>query len=95
MPHIEEAIATVHAVETATSASVPLKVEISLVIPVMNEEQNIRLLYEKLSTQLSELGKPFEVIFVDDGSTDNTFTVLKQLYEENRGAVRVIRFRRN
>lgn len=95
MPHIEEAIATAHAVETATSASVPLKVEISLVIPVMNEEQNIRLLYEKLSTQLSELGKPFEVIFVDDGSTDNTFTVLKQLYEENRGAVRVIRFRRN
>lgn len=95
MPHIEEAIATAHAVETATSTIASPKIEISLVIPVMNEEQNIRLLYEKLSAQLNQLGKPFEIIFVDDGSTDKTFTVLKQLHEENRGVVRVIRFRRN
>lgn len=95
MPQTEDAIAVSHAVEATLPVCTPQKIEISLVIPVMNEEQNVRLLYERVSAQLIELGKPFEIIFVDDGSTDGTFEVLKQLYEENRGLVRVIRFRRN
>ena len=73
----------------------PAEVAISIVVPVMNEQQNIRLLYEKLSTQLDLLGERYEVIFVDDGSTDGTFKELKALHAEHRGVVRVIRFRRN
>ncbi len=76
---------------TLTAADVAL----SVVVPVMNEEQNVEMLYEKLSTKLKTLGYTYEVIFVDDGSTDGTFNVLKRLYIENKGVVHVIRFRRN
>jgi glycosyltransferase involved in cell wall biosynthesis len=96
MPHIGEFISAENpTVSPSVPASAASKIAISVVVPAMNEEQNIRLLYEQLSTQLLGLGKPFEVIFVDDGSTDQTFAVLKQLHEENPGVVRVIRFRRN
>jgi glycosyltransferase involved in cell wall biosynthesis len=71
------------------------QVAISIVIPVMNEDQNVRPLYEKLTAQLDSLGKSNEVIFVDNGSTDNTFTELMKLHDEFSGVVRVIRFRRN
>jgi glycosyltransferase involved in cell wall biosynthesis len=68
---------------------------LSIVIPVMNEEQNVRLLYEKLSAQLNSLGQSYEVIFVDDGSTDGTYAELKKLHTEFQGLVRVVRFRRH
>ncbi len=71
------------------------KVAISFVIPVMNEEQNIAPLYEKLAKQLEELGQSYEIIFVDDGSTDRTFAEVKKLHDEHPGVVRVICFRRN
>src|SRR5713226_5822752 len=70
-------------------------VAISIVVPVMNEQQSVRPLYEKLSAQLDELGQGYEVIFVDDGSTDNTFKELKALHDEHPGIVRVTQFRRN
>ena len=95
MPQIKEVVSASSEAQPEMPAEATQNVAISIVVPVMNEEQNIRLLYERLSAQLIELGKPFEVIFVDDGSTDNTFAVLKQLHAENRGIVRVIRFRRN
>lgn len=71
------------------------EVALSIVIPVMNEELNVRPLYEKLVEQLNSLGKSYEIIFVDDGSTDSTFKELKQLHDEHNEIVRVIRFRRN
>ncbi len=95
MPQIKEILSESPELHEVMSDAAAQKVEISIVVPVMNEERNVRLLYETLSPQLNELGKCYEVIFVDDGSTDGTFEVLKQLYEENRGVVRVIRFRRN
>lgn len=73
----------------------PQEVALSIVIPVMNEEQSVRPLYEKLSSQVEQLGKRYEVIFVDDGSRDGTFAELKRLHDEHPDIVRVIRFRRN
>ncbi len=52
---------------------------LSVVIPVHNEEENIPPLLEGLSKTLTALGKPFEVIIVDDGSTDGTLARLKEL----------------
>jgi glycosyltransferase involved in cell wall biosynthesis len=71
------------------------EVALSIVVPVMNEQENVRLLYEKLAIQLDQLGKRYEIIFIDDGSTDGTFAELKKLYDEYPGRVHVIRFRRN
>jgi glycosyltransferase involved in cell wall biosynthesis len=81
--------------ETLTRGAATQQLALSVVVPVMNEEQNVRLLFEKLSDQIGLLDKSFEVIFVDDGSTDNTFDELVKLREENKGIVRIIRFRRN
>lgn len=80
---------------SAPSSAMQQNIEISITIPLMNEEQNIRNLHNKISKELNELKCTYEVIFVDDGSTDNTFEVLKQLHEENPETVCVIRFRRN
>src|SRR5438874_11788097 len=70
-------------------------VAISVVVPVLDEEQSIKPLFEKLSAQLNSLDKNYEVIFVDDGSTDKTFVEVKKLHDEHPDIVRVIRFRRN
>jgi glycosyltransferase involved in cell wall biosynthesis len=81
--------------ESSILASPSQDIAISVVVPVMNEEQNVRPLYEKLSAQLNALGQHYEIIFVDDGSTDKTFLALKALHADHAGTVRVIRFRRN
>jgi glycosyltransferase involved in cell wall biosynthesis len=95
MPQIEEITSALAEPESSLEASSSQKVALSIVVPVMNEEQNIRPLFQKLSDQLNSLGQNYEVIFVDDGSTDKTFRELKTLHEEHPGTVRVIRFRRN
>jgi glycosyltransferase involved in cell wall biosynthesis len=70
-------------------------VAISVVVPVMNEEQSVRILYDRLSAQLEKMEKSYEIIFVDDGSTDHTFAEIKKLHDEYPNIVRAIRFRRN
>lgn len=51
----------------------------SVIIPVFNEEQNVDKLHKEVFEALSELKKPFEIIFVDDGSTDGTYQKLSKL----------------
>jgi len=72
-----------------------MSIEVSIIITIYNEEENIRLLYNELSEVLKELGKNYEIIFVDDGSSDSSFKILKELYEGGDGRIKVIQFRRN
>lgn len=67
---------------------------LSVVIPAYNEEENVPILYEKLKKVLDSLGEDYEIIFVDDGSTDGTYQRLKQLAEKD-SRLKVIRFKRN
>jgi glycosyltransferase involved in cell wall biosynthesis len=68
---------------------------LSLVIPLLNEAENLGPLYERLSDALREVGQPYEVIFVDDGSTDASGAILEDLFRSDAPHVRVIQFRRN
>lgn len=68
--------------------------EISIVIPVFNEEDNILSLYAELSKTLQGLNLGYEIIFVDDGSTDSSFEILQGLAKKDE-RVKVIQLRRN
>jgi len=68
------------------------KPDLSIIIPVYNEEGNIAELYEKLCSILSVLNETYEIIFVDDGSIDNTFREIKAIQDNN---IRIVRFQRN
>ena len=67
---------------------------ISIVIPIHNEEPSILPLYDRLTAVMESLGRQYEVIFVDDASTDNSFEVLSNLVETDAG-MKVVRLRRN
>jgi glycosyltransferase involved in cell wall biosynthesis len=67
---------------------------ISIVVPLFNEEENIRTLYARLTDVLDRQGEPYELIFVDDGSRDQTSTILDEVYEAD-SRVCVVRLRRN
>lgn len=68
--------------------------EISVVIPLYNEEQSLRELEQGIRESLTALGLSYEIVFVDDGSQDGSFGVIEALHRE-RPAVRAIRLRRN
>ena len=67
---------------------------LSIVVPVYNEEDNVRLLFEKIQTVCEAIGDAYEVLFVDDGSQDKTFAVLSELSKQKPQLV-VIRFQKN
>ncbi len=67
--------------------------ELSVVIPVFNEEENIPVLYDELKESLKDI-KDYEIILVDDGSMDGTFKVSRQLHEKDK-QFKVIKFRKN
>lgn len=69
-------------------------VDISVVIPVLNEEKNIEELSKQLKKPLDALRRSYELIFVDDGSTDNSFSILERLHKIDP-KVKVIQFRKN
>lgn len=68
--------------------------EISLVIPVYNEEENLPVLHGEILRTMEGVGRPWEVLYVDDGSTDTSPTILGGLSRQDP-RVRVIRQRRN
>ena len=68
--------------------------EISVVIPMRNESPNAERLYRELTSSLTAFGRTYEIVAVDDGSTDDTFELLARLQAMDP-RVRVIRFRRN
>ncbi len=70
------------------------RLDLSVVIPIYDEAASLAALHARLSATLQELGKSYEVIYVDDGSRDGSAPLLRQLYQQDR-AVRVIRFNRN
>jgi glycosyltransferase involved in cell wall biosynthesis len=67
---------------------------ISIVVPVYNEEESLEALFAELLQVLPTLSKEYEIIFVDDGSTDASLPILKSFVKKN-SAVRVFSFRRN
>jgi glycosyltransferase involved in cell wall biosynthesis len=66
----------------------------SVVVPFYNEQENIPPLYMKLTEVMDSIGDPYELVFVDDGSKDDTFKVLSEIYEHDR-RVNLVRLRRN
>src|SRR3989344_7835962 len=67
---------------------------LSIVIPAKNEQGSVEILYLELLEVLKTLDKSYEIIFVDDGSTDNTFNILKELQRKDRN-IKVVKLRGN
>ncbi len=68
---------------------------VSIVIPVYNEVENLERLHRRLQEALQHLPHPWEVVYVDDGSTDGSHRVLERLAGEDPDHVRVVFLRRN
>lgn len=73
-----------------TLAALSTQMQISVVVPVFNEAENVAALHREIIKTCHENGYLFEIIFIDDGSTDNTYHCLKQL-----SPIKIIRFRKN
>jgi glycosyltransferase involved in cell wall biosynthesis len=67
---------------------------LSVVIPLYNEEENVQLLHESLRNALEPLGQEYEILFVDDGSTDRTLPILEEIQAKDNNTV-VLSLRRN
>ncbi|NJO84510.1 MAG: glycosyltransferase family 2 protein [Blastochloris sp.] len=88
--------------EPARSAASPLHLSVaatpapylSVVIPVMNEEESLPRLYERLTDALEVIGCSYELIMIDDGSRDRSFAIMRELAQQD-ARLRVVRFRRN
>lgn len=70
------------------------QIEISVVVPVYNEEGNLPVLIPALVEVLKNLGRSYEMIFVDDGSSDESRRILKEMASEH-ASLRILRFKEN
>lgn len=69
--------------------------KLSLVVPCYNEEQNVALFYEAATNVFDAEGYDYEMVFVNDGSADNTLGELKKLHSESPHNIRIVSFSRN
>ena len=72
-----------------------MKPELSIVIPVYNEEAGLAKLFERLYPALDKLGLPYEIVFVNDGSRDQSATILADRFRERPDVTRVVLFNGN
>lgn len=70
------------------------KKKLSVIVPLFNEEENVPLLYQKLKYALANLALLHEIIFVDDGSTDGTYKLLKELKLSDK-EITIVKFKEN
>jgi undecaprenyl-phosphate 4-deoxy-4-formamido-L-arabinose transferase len=68
---------------------------LSVVIPVYNEQENLPALFLRLSAVLDKVGKPYEILYTNDGSRDNSLMLLKDFHQQRPAQVRVIDFNGN
>ena len=88
-------MAQTEAVPTPVSVDEPAPApELSVVVTLLNEEASVDELYRRTVAALDVVGQPYELIFIDDGSTDGTFAALERLHAAD-GRMRVVRFKRN
>jgi glycosyltransferase involved in cell wall biosynthesis len=88
---IEEQVREPKSARDAAAAEAPY---VSVVVPVYNELDNVERLVDELVAGVGKTGRPFEIIAVDDGSTDGSFEALRAI-REREPRLRVVRFRRN
>jgi glycosyltransferase involved in cell wall biosynthesis len=68
---------------------------LSIIIPLLNEADNLCALHERLTASLASTGRDYEILFVDDGSDDASPDILQDLFQRDAAHVRVLQFRRN
>ena len=68
-------------------------IDVSIVVPLLNEQDNIAQLYSQINEAMQNCGG-YEIVFVDDGSTDDSFRLLSEIHKKDSN-VKIIRFRRN
>lgn len=70
------------------------KVNISIVVPVYNECENLPILYNEIRNAMRKINKKYEIIFIDDGSTDKSYEELEKIYKADK-FVKIVKFRKN
>lgn len=68
--------------------------DLSIIVPFLNEEENLAEAYERIHSVVSQLGQTYEMIFIDDGSTDTSFSILSEIAQKD-SHLKIIRFSRN
>ena len=81
-------------IQISSTNSGERRLTLSVVIPCMNEEQVLRETHRCITTVLDQAAIHFEIVYVDDGSTDSTFGLLRELQSED-GRIRIVRLARN
>lgn len=77
-----------------TKPAAAKNIYLSVVLPVYNEEESLLLQYKAVSGAVKKIGKTYEIIFVDDGSVDSSYEILKGMSVKDKN-VKLVRFRRN